>query len=99
MPAEAKPSSYAVSCRAPLLPDVAPTSTLPACARACCGLQRPVRTPPPLYPFEGDFEPKQNEKNKNQIHVKSAMNSSRIFDLVEGIIRDVVPLMLGLLGL
>jgi hypothetical protein len=58
-----------------------------------------MRTPPPPYPFEGDFEPKQKGKNENQIHVKSATNSSRIFDSVEGIVQDVVLLMLGLLGL
>jgi hypothetical protein len=39
------------------------------------------------------------EKNEDQIHVKSTTNSSRIFDSVEGIVRDVVLLVLGLLGL
>jgi hypothetical protein len=42
---------------------------------------------------------KMKKKTENQIHVKSATNSSRIFDLVQGIIRDVVLLVLGLLGL
>jgi hypothetical protein len=62
--AEAEPSACAAASRAPLPPDVAMTSTLPTCTRACCGLHRPVCTPSPPYPFDGDFEPKQNEKNR-----------------------------------
>jgi hypothetical protein len=97
-PAEAEPSACAATCLAPLPPDVVPTSTLPACARACRGLHHPLRTPPPPYPFEGDFEPKQNEKTKNEIHVKSAMNSPRIFVSDGGVVWDVVPLVLDSLA-
>jgi hypothetical protein len=61
-PAEAKPSARAAACRAPLPPNIASTSTLPACTCACHGLHDPARTPPPPYLFKGDFERKENEK-------------------------------------
>jgi hypothetical protein len=63
-PTEAEPSAHAAACRAPLPSDVASTSTLLACTRAWRGLHRPVHTPLPPYPFEGDFEPKQNGKKR-----------------------------------
>jgi hypothetical protein len=60
--AEVEPSTHAAAFRAPLPLDVAPTLTLPACTCDWHGLLCPVCTPPPPYPFGGDFEPKQNGK-------------------------------------